>query len=82
MQHLLYIIHDIGVSHRVSVSCYGVFDGHNGDECVKYISANLFDNLKEMILKSNPPFDQQPHFYTFMADVIKKTFINTDEEFY
>lgn len=51
------IVNDLGVSNKVSVSCYGVFDGHNGDECVKYMSTNLFDNLREIMLKSEPSFD-------------------------
>jgi serine/threonine protein phosphatase PrpC len=38
MEDAISIINDIGVSNKVAVSCYGVFDGHNGDECVKYMS--------------------------------------------
>jgi serine/threonine protein phosphatase PrpC len=51
MEDSVAMVQDLGVSCKVPVSCYCVFDGHNGDECVKYISQNLLDNLRESILK-------------------------------
>jgi serine/threonine protein phosphatase PrpC len=50
MEDKVTTIQDLGVSSRVPVSCFGVFDGHKGDECVKYVSSNLFDKMRELIL--------------------------------
>jgi hypothetical protein len=54
MEDAVSLVQDLGVSSRVPVSCFGVFDGHHGDECVTYISSHLFENLRENILKSEP----------------------------
>lgn len=32
------IIHDLGISYFMDVSLFAVFDGHGGDDCVKYVS--------------------------------------------
>ena len=82
MEDSVSLVQDLGVSSRVPVSCFGAFDGHHGDECVTYISSHLFENLRAKILESEPPFDQQPKFYAYLKDLVRSTFIFTDDEFY
>lgn len=49
------ILQDLQVS-RLPVSCFAILDGHNGDQCVKYVSFNLVDNLRELL--NNEDFDE------------------------
>ncbi|CAD8142770.1 unnamed protein product [Paramecium pentaurelia] len=75
------IIQDLQVSSRVPVSCYAIFDGHNGNSCVNYMSQNLMDNIREYFNQEQKEFDHQNKFLAFLFENIRAAFKETDSDF-
>ncbi|CAD8151078.1 unnamed protein product [Paramecium octaurelia] len=75
------IIQDLQVSSRVPVSCYAIFDGHNGNSCANYMSQNLMDNIREDFNQEQKEFDHQNKFLAFLYENIRSTFKETDNDF-
>jgi len=81
MEDMSIIRDDIGVSYKINVSFYAVYDGHGGTDCVAHIHNYLISNLRNTILKGQP-FDEQTNFYRYIHDTLIKSVEETDLQFF
>jgi len=81
MEDMSIIRDDIGVSYKMNVSFYAVYDGHGGTDCVAHIHNYLISNLRNTILKGQP-FDEQTNFYRYIHDTLLKSVEETDINFF
>lgn len=81
MEDMSIIRDDIGVSYKINVSLYAVYDGHGGTDCVAHIHTYLISNLRNIILKGQP-FDEQTNFYRYIHDTLIKAVEETDNQFF
>jgi protein phosphatase 2C family protein 2/3 len=81
MEDMSLIKDDIGVSYKINVSFYAVYDGHGGTDCVAHIHNYLISTLRNIILKGQP-FDEQTNFYRYIHDTLAKAADETDSMFY
>lgn len=88
------IIQDLAISDTLDFSFFAVFDGHGGTLCVRHVSDNLPDILREFILKSDrisnlydnenssDLFDNQERFYYFINFILEGAIKETDLSFF
>ena len=81
MEDMSIIRDDIGVSYKMNVSFYAVYDGHGGTDCVAHIHNYLISNFRNIILKGQP-YDEQTNFYRYIHDVLCKSVEETDSQFF
>eukprot|EP00817_Percolomonadidae_sp_ATCC50343_P006990 CAMPEP_0117426588 /NCGR_PEP_ID=MMETSP0758-20121206/6653_1 /TAXON_ID=63605 /ORGANISM="Percolomonas cosmopolitus, Strain AE-1 (ATCC 50343)" /LENGTH=332 /DNA_ID=CAMNT_0005211809 /DNA_START=111 /DNA_END=1109 /DNA_ORIENTATION=+ len=62
-----------GKTTEEEIAFFGVYDGHSGDECPKFLNKNLLKNILKFEPKEGPYFEND--------DIIKKAYMDTDTLF-
>ena len=83
-------IQDLHIFNDIKVSYFGVFDGHGGDQCAKFLKETLHKLLAESLTKLSNSFLKQTHdfamsdlatsddFYQTLELLIREAYENTD----
>lgn len=58
------------------MSIFAIFDGHNGTDCVKFVSENLINKIRCHLLNADSSLDSQEYMYAFL----KKCLVNSIQE--
>lgn len=79
MEDFYQIIHDLKISESIHCSYYGVYDGHGGEYCAKYVQSKLPYVLKKLIEKE---IQQSKNVCLTMAQALKQAFAEVDISFH
>jgi len=72
------IVHDLRISDNIHCSFYGVYDGHGGEYCAKYIVTHLHNILKKNLESTIP---ESSNLDATVGKAIIKTFGEIDKAF-
>ena len=75
MEDCSIMIHDLGVSNKLDVSLYAVFDGHRGTECARFLSERFPVLIRSKMTSTDNgqpiEIDQLDNIYLFMRGLLE-----------
>ena len=73
------IKHDLRISDHISLSYFGVFDGHEGPYCSKFLMSKLHNMFLAKLVQDN--LMNTNNVIKTIANVLHETFIKADEQY-